>query len=61
LFITSNSGYFKKVKEPWAAWGVFFHMKHSEKNWVVYVEGTLYQSISLLEIGRGIMATPQGW
>jgi hypothetical protein len=28
----------------------------------VYVEGTLYPSISLLQIGRGIiMPTPQGW
>jgi len=27
----------------------------------VYVEGTLYPSISLLEIGRDIMPTPQGW
>jgi hypothetical protein len=27
----------------------------------VYVEGTLYPSISLLKIGREIMATPQGW
>jgi hypothetical protein len=27
----------------------------------VYVEGTLYPSISLLKIGKEIMATPQGW
>jgi len=27
----------------------------------VYVEGTLYPSISLLEIGRDIMPIPQGW
>jgi len=27
----------------------------------MYVEGTLYPSISLLEIERDIMPTPQGW
>jgi hypothetical protein len=27
----------------------------------MYVEGNLYPWISLLEIGRDIMPTPQGW
>jgi hypothetical protein len=27
----------------------------------MHVEGTLNPSISLLQIGRGIMPTPQGW
>jgi hypothetical protein len=31
------------------------------ENFVVYVEGTLYTSISLLEIGRDIMPIPLGW
>jgi len=40
--------------------GPYENGNHSEKL-VVYVEGTLYPSISLLEIGRDIMPTPQGW
>jgi len=31
------------------------------RKFVVYVEATLYLSISLLEIGRDIMPTSQGW
>jgi hypothetical protein len=34
-------------------------LKQLEK-FVVYSEGTLYSSISLLKIGRDIMPTPQG-
>ncbi len=30
------------------------------KHFLVYVEGTLYPWISLLEIGKDIMLTPQG-
>jgi len=31
------------------------------RKFVVYVEGALYSSISLLEIGTDVMPTPQGW
>jgi hypothetical protein len=40
--------------------GFFVIMKHSKK-FVMYVEGTLYPSISFLEIGRDIMPIPKGW
>jgi hypothetical protein len=35
-------------------------MESTQRKFVVYVEGTLYPWISLLEIGRDIMPTPQG-
>jgi hypothetical protein len=34
---------------------------NTRRKFVVYVEGTLYPSISLLQIGRGIMPHPQGF
>jgi hypothetical protein len=40
--------------------GFFCHHKALKRKIVMYVEGTLYPSISLLEIGRDIMPTPQG-
>jgi len=39
----------------------FLYLKHSKNIYIVYLEGTLCPSISLLENGRDIMPTPQWW
>jgi hypothetical protein len=50
-----------EVAKSWWKSQIVIIQKALRENLLVYVEGTLYPSISVLEIGRDIMPTSQGW